>query len=292
MRRVSIALGCLSMAISAWAGSHRESGDFNIHINRDEELTRCAQIEVSVAGRSVPVVEESVPTQSLRSLRLVSGPNGGIRVTGWDGGYEVKACKASALGNGSDVHVLLNGSEVTATGPDDGQWVVYYIVRAPRTASLDLQAHNGELSVRGVSGTVAARTENGPIALHDVSGTIDGTVINGPIAFSGASGAVKLTSTNGPVSVTLTSADWSGGEVEAHTTNGPLTLHVPHGFRSGVVAESQGHGPVSCRSERCPAAQADVVGGEPTPRKIQLGSGPAVIHVSTVNGPVAVRETD
>ncbi len=289
MRRFVVVLGSLALAMSAWAAPH---GDLNIHIARDQQLTRCDQIEVTMAGQKVAVVEENLPTQSLRALKLVSGPNGGMRVTGWDGGYEVKACKASALGDAREVRVQLSGNEVSATGPAEGRWVVYYIVRAPRNASLDLRAINGEVSVRDVGGTITARTDNGPLALHGVSGTIDGTVINGPIAFSGGSGAVKLTSTNGPIAVTLTSADWSGGEVQAHTTNGPVSLRIPHDFRSSVVAESEGHGPVSCRGERCPSMRADVAHGEPLPRRIQLGSGPSVIHVSTVNGPVAVREVE
>ncbi len=109
-----------------------------------------------------------------------------------------------------------------------------------------------------------------------------------PLRFRGGEADVD----EGPIAVTLTSTDWSGGEVRAHTTNGPVALRIPHDFRSSVVAESEGHGPVSCRGERCPSMHADVAHGEPMPRRIQLGSGPSVIHVSTVNGPVAVREVE
>jgi DUF4097 and DUF4098 domain-containing protein YvlB len=287
MRRFLMALVCLLIPIFAWPSSR--TGGVDIRIDRDLELTRCDQIAVSFDGVKAAVTEENLPVSSLRSLKLVAGPHGGIRVTGWDGGYEVKACTASALGMAGNVRVRVDGNEVRATGAADDQWVAYYIVRAPRNASLELQAHNGEVSVRDVSGTIAARTENGPLALKNVSGTIDGTTVNGPIAFSGGSGAVRLETTNGPIAVTLTDSDWTGGSVDAHTTNGPVSLRVPASFSAGIVAESQGHGPVSCKGERCPAIRAEIDRGGPTPRKLEIGAGPAVIRVSSVNGPVAVR---
>ena len=292
MRRFLMTAACLLIAVSALASTHSNGGDVNIRIDRDRELTRCDQIEVTFAGVKATVSEESLPVSSLRSLKLVAGRNGGIRVTASDGGYEVKACTASALGNASDVRVRLDGNEVSATGPDKDQWVGYFIVRAPRNASLDLAAQNGEVSVRDVSGTITARTQNGPLALKNVGGTIDGSAVNGPIAFSGGSGTVKLVATNGPIAVTLTGTDWAGGGVDAHTTNGPIALRVPRNFRSGVVAESQGRGPVSCKGDQCPAARAEFAQDEPMPRKLEFGTGPAMIRVSTVNGPVAVRQTD
>jgi hypothetical protein len=47
---------------------------------------------------------------------------------------------------------------------------------------------------------------------------------------------------------------------------------------------------VSCRAEVC--RQARRTWDDSDNRRIELGSGPTVIHVSTVNGPLSVRESD
>ena len=78
--------------------------------------------------------------------------------------------------------------------------------------------------------------------------------------------------------------------IEAHTQNGPASLRIPSNFRSGVVVESDGHGPVSCRAAACKEARR--TWDDEDNRKIELGSGPTVVRMSTVNGPVSVREID
>ena len=65
---------------------------------------------------------------------------------------------------------------------------------------------------------------------------------------------------------------------------------MPSSFRSAVVVESEGRGPVSCRAEAC--RQARRTWDDEDNRRIEFGSGPAVVHLSTVNGPVSVREYD
>src|SRR2546430_9784908 len=66
---------------------------------------------------------------------------------------------------------------------------------------------------------------------------------------SGGSGSAKLNATNGPITVKLRGDSWNGS-LDAHTENGPMSLRIPPTFRSGVVVESDGHGPVSCRADR------------------------------------------
>src|SRR5262249_42839196 len=104
--------------------------------------------------------------------------SGGMRVQGWDrSDYEVEVCKAAAgqssgdaQRNLEDVRVDRGGGAITAKGPDGAPWVVFLIVRAPRGASVDLATVNGEIGVRGVDGTITARSQNGPIHLKNCSG--------------------------------------------------------------------------------------------------------------------------
>ena len=50
---------------------------------------------------------------------------------------------------------------------DSNEWMAYFIVHAPRDASLNLEAKNGPIEVRGVNGTIKLRAANGPIAIAD-----------------------------------------------------------------------------------------------------------------------------
>jgi hypothetical protein len=90
--------------------------------------------------------------------------------------------------------------------------------------------------------------------------------------------------------VKLDGGSWVGGSLDAHSHNGPLSVKVPNDYRSGVIVESDGHGPMSCRAEAC--RQARRPWDDDSPRRIELGSGPTAVRLSTENGPVSVRERD
>lgn len=277
-------------ALAGYRGSH-DSMSISID-DEDGEITRCDQIRVSFNDERATVTEEQVAgAASLRSLKVRSERNGGVRVTGWDrAGYAVTACKAAANPSTiKDIRASLSGDELTVDGPDGGRWVAYFIVRAPRGAVLDLSAHNGEIGLQRVDGTVTARAQNGPISIKDSSGSLDITTQNGPISIAGTSGTVRLAAQNGPIDVKLSGRGWDGGSLEAHTQNGPLSLKIPRNYASGVVVESDGHGPISCRAEACrnsPRSWHD----DDDFRRIELGGSDQRVKLSTKNGPVMVKE--
>src|ERR1051325_5870474 len=251
MRRLLIPLATLVLALPAFASGHGRYGSrgFNVNIDDDyEDLTSCDQIHVTYDGRDVPMISEELPVSGMHSLKISSDRNGGIRVR-------------------------VSGNEISADRGDDSYTVVYYIVSAPRGASLDLSANNGPIAIHAVDGSVTAPAHNGPIAVKDSSGTLDITTQNGPIAFDGDSGNVKLHATNGPISVRLAGSGWNGGSLDSATENGPLSLRLPRGYRSGVVVESDGHGPVTCRAEACrDVRRFNDEGEDDRPRRIELGS--------------------
>ncbi len=292
MRRALVIL-LMFMAVTLTAGDHSR-GHYNCGMcvsmdDMDGEINDCLQLRVTIDDRSAVRAEEIVPIGALRSLVVRAPENGGIHVVGSDSsGYEVKACKAAAFGEAlRDVRVRVAGNEVVADGPDRGRWVVYFLVRAPRGAALDLRSHNGPIALQNVNGTIAARAINGPISVKRSSGTIEISTENGPISLDGGSGTTKLNAQNGPITVKLRGTAWDGS-LDAHTENGPVALKMPAAFRSGVIVESQGHGPVSCRAEAC--RQAKRTWDDDDNRRIELGSGPSTVRLSTVNGPVSVRE--
>ena len=267
--------------------SHYHNG---ISVNfQGDTVTDCGQLRVTYDDEPAAHAEEVVNIGSPRSLTIRAPQNGGIAV-GTSDRYEVRACKAAAPDVSlNDIRVHYDGAELTADGPEGGEWVVYFLVSAPRGASLDLSAHNGPISLRHVDGTVTAHAVNGPISLRDTSGTLNIETTNGPISIDGGSGNAKLNATNGPVSVRLRGATWDGS-LDARTENGPVSLRIPPSFRSGVVVESDGRGPVSCHADVCQNAKRSFDDDEN--RRIEINSGPTAVHLSTVNGPVSVKSSE
>jgi len=294
VRRLLIPIAILALALPAFAGHGRYSNGHGFTINIDDDyeaLTDCSQIHVSYDGRDVPMLSEDLPVSGLRSLKVRSDRNGGIYVSGGSRTFAVKACKASAMGDARDLRARLDGNEVSSERGDDSTSVIYFLVSAPRGASLDLSSNNGPISIRQVDGSVVAHAHNGPIAVKESSGNLDINTQNGPIAFAGDSGTVKLHATNGPISVRLAGGFWNGGSLDAATENGPLSLKLPRGYRSGVVVEADGHGPVTCRAEACrDVRRFNDDGDDDRPRRIELGSGARAVTLSTNNGPIAFRE--
>ena len=293
MKKTLLALAALALAATAQAHSSHHNTSITINTDDGEDITRCDQIRVSFDGERGTMREETLPAGSLRSLHARTATNGGVRVTGWDrNDWSVVACKATAVGyDGGRTQAYLRGNEIgVENDQDDRQAVVFFLVRAPRNAVLDLEAHNGSIAVQDVSGSVTAHTVNGPISLKQVAGKVDAEAQNGPISYAGNSGSIKLNAQNGPISVKLDGTTWTGS-LDAKTENGPLSLKIPRDFRSGVVVESDGHGPIKCRAEACRDARR-TFDDDDDMRRIELGSGTPLVRMSTTNGPISVKERE
>jgi hypothetical protein len=293
MRRFGILVSSLLIlgTPSAFANGHsRWSGDTSFSFDNGE-ATDCSAIHARIDGETAKVVSEDIAAGGLRSLRVHSYQRGGIRIVGTsDSAFSITACKISALdANASDVRVTLSGNDLSVSGPDSDKWMAYLIVRAPRAATVEADAKNGPITVSAFDGQLTVTAHNGPVSLRESRGTIEANVQNGPISLSGGSGSVKLTAQNGPIAVKLTGSEWSGS-LEASAQNGPVALKLPRNFRSGVVVEALGHGPVVCRAEGCEKTRLAPM--DASPRRIELGSGPRSVHLSTVNGPVSVKNND
>jgi len=276
-------------------GWHHHGSDISTSGGRDG-ITRCSQWHVEFGGdRDAVVAEEHVTIPASEASPLVATPpeNGGITVIGGDGrDFEVTVCKAAeeddpkALG---EIRLRREKNRLSVEGPTGSDWTAHLIIRAPKNASIDLETHNGPISLADFMGSAKITSENGPVSLRRSSGNIDVQTMNGPIHFEGNSGKVHLEAENGPLSVHLQNSSWTGGELEGRTHNGPVHLDLAQNYASGVLVETAGRSPVHCGADACGHARRN---WDDDGKSIAFGPENAVVRLSTENGPVSISGRD
>ncbi|HEY0036946.1 MAG TPA: hypothetical protein VGB66_09690, partial [Longimicrobium sp.] len=165
------------------------------------------------------------------------------------------------------VRVHTSGGEIHAEGPEAGRrrgYSVSYEIFVPRRMDLRLVTNNGPIGVNGVTGRMELRARNGPLALRDLGGDVHARADNGPLA------------------VTLGGSGWSGEGLDAETTNGPVTLLVPSGYRATLTTGTV-NGPMNVD------IPVTMQGRFPRHFTTRLGGGGAPVRAVTTNGPVVVR---
>ena len=280
------------------ARANRHHHSVNISGGHRQPATDCSDLRIRFDDRDAMVRSEEHTLTKYEAAVLEVHPhrNGGVQVAGWDKEtYAVTACKA-ASGSGeeaaeilSQIKMSIENGKVSTSGPgDDEKWTVYLLIRAPKSASIDMDTMNGPISLYDVDGKLTARAKNGPISLKNFSGDAEITAVNGPISLDGGRGSVRIHTENGPSSVELQGKTWSGEGLSADAKNGPVTLMVPSGYQSSFVVESTNYAPVSCKASICENARKT---WDDEHRRIEYGNAPALIRLSTVNGPVTVRDS-
>jgi hypothetical protein len=309
MLRNFVTMMVLTLAVTAPAKGHGSS--MNVSINSNREARTCGDIRIEFDARPAARAEDAFTLAASAPLQVRLPVNSGIRVVGTNrSDYAVTVCKGARRAEDlAGIRVTPQGSGLAFRGPSGDDWVAYLLVQAPRNAELDLDAKNGSIGVRGMAGRVTARTTNGPIGLEDCSGALDAQAVNGPISLEGCSGSGEaravngpidfngnrgtylLDTENGPISVELQGDLWEDGNLTARADNGPLNLKLPESYRSGVIVEARGHGPVSCPSSICRAARR-TFDDDDEGRRIEFGDSNPVVRLSTRNGPVSVERAD
>ena len=279
------------------ARANRHHHSFNISSGHRQPATDCSDLRIRFDDQDAVVrSEQRILTKAEAAvLQVHPHSNGGVQVVGWDKEtYSVTACKAAAASGDaertlSQITMSIEGGRISTKGPaDDDEWTVYLLIRTPKSASIDMETMNGPISLYDVDGKLTARAHNGPISLKSFSGDAEITAVNGPISLEGSNGNVRVHTENGPISVALEGKTWSGTGLTADAKNGPLTLLVPSGYQSSFVVESTNYAPVSCKASICDNARKT---WDDEHRRIEYGKAPAMIRLSTVNGPVSVRES-
>ena len=258
----------------------------------------CSSLHTVFDGRPAIVrsEEKSLPLSQTPRLSVHSAPNDGVQVQGWDKDtYSVTSCKFAANYNGradrllAQMTLAVKNGEVSTNGPtDEEDWTVYLLIRAPKASVIDMETANGPISFYSVDGKLTARATNGPITLRDFSGDAEVRAQNGPITISGSSGNMRIHTENGPISINLKGTTWNGTGLEADAQNGPLTLSVPSDYQSSFSVESRNHSPMSCHASICDSARKT---WDDNNRRIEYGATPAMIKLSTVNGPVSIQSS-
>jgi hypothetical protein len=277
-------------------GDHQHS--VGMSGGRHEPASDCSDLRVRFDDRDAVMESEerTVTKAEAPTLSIHPHKNGGVQVEGWDkDSYSVRACKFASNEDGGAQRILaqmtlsIRNGEVSTNGPsEDGEWTIYLLIRAPKASVLDLETTNGPLSLYSVDGKLTARATNGPITLHDFSGDAEVRAANGPITITGSSGNVRIHTENGPISINLKGTSWSGTGLTADAQNGPLTLSVPSDYKSSFSVESREYSPMNCKASICDNARKT---WDDNHRRIEFGSSPAMIRLSTVNGPVSIQSS-
>ena len=261
-------LATLAIGISPAAAQQRSS---------QQRLDNCQNGWSNDGERFCEMRTLTLPTPS-GALNVDGRENGGITVIGSDASnIHVEALVQATADNARDaeniakqVRILTDGGRIRADGPSNGShnwWSVSYQVTVPHRANLDLQSHNGGISIADMTGQVKFATTNGGIHLANVDGDVRGET------------------TNGGVNVDLKGSNYQGAGLDVTTTNGGVTLNVPASYSARLET-----GTVNGRiSTDLPFT----VEGENVGRTLTatLGQGGALIHVATQNGGVRVRRS-
>ena len=125
-------------------------------------------------------------------------------------------------------------------------------------------------------------TSNGPLSVHGVTGRMDLRAHNGPVDLGGLGGDVRARAENGPLAVRLSGSRWNGEGLDAETTNGPVDLSLPDGYRATLTAGTV-NGPMDVD------VPLTVRGRFPRQFTTELGGGGAPVRVVTTNGPVHIH---
>lgn len=231
---------------------------------------------------------ENVTFKELREMTTPAGgtitvdgrQNGGISIRGENrSDVLIRACVQTwgrtddaAKSIASDIKINTSGTIQAANSSGDKGWSVSYEISVPRSSNVDLTAHNGGLSVKGVDGSINFETQNGGVNLDGVAGTVKGRT------------------TNGGINVRLVGSSWEGTGLDVQTTNGGVNINVPENFAAHVEAGTTNGGFTS-----------DIVGLQPeksddnkyyqrkTRVNTDLNGGGPLVRIITTNGGVRIH---
>lgn len=209
------------------------------------------------------------------ALRIDGGMNGGVRVVG-ESRTDVLAVAEvwAASSDAARARELLDrvalrsdGGTLASDGPETARresWGVSWRVYVPTESDLDVETHNGGVSI------------------SDVEGRVRFDALNGGVSLSGLGGDVRGRTVNGGLSVALSGPRWDGAGLDVRTTNGGVELMMAEGYSADFET-----GTVNGRIDT--EIPMQVQGRITRTLRTQLGEGGPSIRVATTNGSVRIR---
>jgi hypothetical protein len=174
--------------------------------------------------------------------------------------------------NGSGLFSWLSGNSGSAS--------VSYKIEVPRNLKVDVETVNGAVAVNGTGGDLRAETTNGAVDVSGLHGKIRLGSTNGAISASDTAGTVVAETTNGSIEVDLKQVD-RGGDMTFETTNGHITLKVPHDVQASISASTT-NGSVS--------TDLQVLHGKSTKHHLDgdINGGGGKLHLESTNGGIEI----
>jgi hypothetical protein len=222
--------------------------------------------------------EMTIPASG--SLSVDSNQNGGISVKGEERrDILIRACvqawgstDAAAQAIAAGVRIGTAGT-VKAESASDDKWSVSYQILVPRSTNLDLEAHNGGISIGNVDGTIEFETTNGGVHLKNLSGNVRGRT------------------TNGGVNVMLAGTSWRGGGLDVTTTNGGVHMMMPANYAANVETGTV-NGGFHSNIPGLNVEKSNDYSHRSKKVSASLNGGGALIRVMTTNGGVKINSGD
>ena len=216
-------------------------------------------------------VREIVLPADRSLIEVDAGLNGGVSVMAWDRDEILIEAKVAARA-GSDAEAadfaarieIETAGTIEARGPERSRsdnWWVSFRLHVPRHSNLSLEAHNGGITIEGVSGDLEFDTVNGGIGLAGVGGDVRGET------------------TNGGLRIELTGDGWDGAGLDVETTNGGVRLLIPDGYNAHLETGTTNGG----FETDFPIELEGRIGKK---LEIDLGAGGRTLRVKTTNGGV------
>ncbi|MHC4165437.1 MAG: DUF4097 family beta strand repeat-containing protein [Planctomycetota bacterium] len=156
-------------------------------------------------------------------------------------------------------------------------------VTVPGRAHLELETHNGSVTVTDIAGDVRAKTHNGDVTTHRVSGSTALETHNGRISVKQTSGDAKLKTHNGSVKAFYAESAPSDGDISIVTHNGSIELETPPDLSARVEASAH-NGSIN-------TDLPITISGKFSKNRLvgKIGSGQGRLYLETHNGSIRLR---
>ena len=215
-------------------------------------------------------------------LSVDGGENGGMTVKGWQKNEVLVRARvqtaaesdAQAKALAKQVIIHTGSGRIIADGPSQAHhenWSVSYEIIVPQRIDLNLRAHNGGIHIADVEARSSLQPPMG--AFH----------------CSAWPAMCKGTPSMAACQVELVGDRWEGGQLDARTTNGGVSLSVPEAYSAHLETGTvNGHinidFPVTVHGEINRSLSVDLGSGGPTVRAMTTNGGVSIHRKDSVTG--------